>query len=85
MYAREESASGWNIISKEHTLACKVAEAQYAKLAATFKNKSVPDSESEYFQGQVANGRSSLILVRKVRVRMAGKLQLHSGVIWISK
>ena len=37
-------------------LACKVVEAQCAELAATFKNKSVPDSE--YFQDQVVNGRS---------------------------
>ena len=56
LYAREESAGGWNILSEEYTLACKVAEAQYAELAATFKNKSVPDSE--YFQDQVVNGRS---------------------------
>ena len=56
LYAREESAGGWNILSEEYTLACKVAEAQYAELAATFKNKSIPDSE--YFQDQVVNGRS---------------------------
>jgi hypothetical protein len=35
---------------------CKVAEAQYAELAATFKNKSAPDSGC--FQGQVVNGSS---------------------------
>ena len=59
LYAHEESAAagGWNmILSEECTLACKVAEAQCADLAATFKYKSVPDSE--YFQDQVANGRS---------------------------
>ena len=56
LYAREESAGGWNILSEEYTLACKVAEAQYAELAASFKNKSVPDSE--YFQDQLVNGRS---------------------------
>ena len=56
LYAREESAGGWNILSEEYTQACKVAEAQYAELAATFKNKSVPDSE--YFQDQVVNGSS---------------------------
>ena len=48
LYAREESAGRWSIVSEEYTLACKVVEAQYAELAATFKNKSVPDSE--YFQ-----------------------------------
>ena len=56
LYAREESAGGWNILSEKYTLACKVVEAQCAELAATFKNKSVPDSE--YFQGQVVNGCS---------------------------
>jgi hypothetical protein len=49
-------AGGRNILSEEYTLACKVAEAQYAELAATFKNRSVPDSE--YFQDQLVNGRS---------------------------
>ena len=57
LYAREESAGGWSILSEEYTPACKVAEAQYTELAATFKNKSVPDSE--YFQDQVVNGRSN--------------------------
>ena len=56
LYAREESAGGWSILSEEYMPACKVAEAQYTELAATFKNKSVPDSE--YFQDQVMNGRS---------------------------
>jgi hypothetical protein len=57
MHARNPQVDGtWNILSEEYTLACKVAEGQFAELAATFKNKSVPDAE--YFQDQVANGRS---------------------------
>ena len=56
LYARDESAGGWCIFSEEYTLACKVAEVQYAELVATFKNNSVPDSDCS--QDQVANGSS---------------------------
>jgi hypothetical protein len=39
LYACEESASGWNILNKECMLACKVAEAQYAELAARSRTR----------------------------------------------
>ena len=59
MYACEESVGGWDIRSEKYTLASKVAEVQYAELAATFKTfKTKSEPDSGYFQDQVVNGGS---------------------------
>jgi hypothetical protein len=52
MHAMNPQVDG-TFSARRYTLACKVAEAQNAELAATFKNRSVPDSE--YFQDQLVN------------------------------